>query len=638
MKQRVVLGWVVGTAALFAALCILLYHFDNKYTVSSQQPVKGLLTLSAQELAASPVHYLTEGWEFYPGVLLTPADIAAGGQYRVYCAIGNGPGMAHGSGTYRLVLRLPERAQSYALNLPEVFSACRLYCNGELITSLGETDPAHYREAISDRILTFTAGGQVELVLACTDYSGIYSGMTYPPAFGPAQQVLLRRDTRLLLHAACALGGLMGAVFLSCFGLPCTLRRRMISLLCCLCFSGMTGYPVFHSLFTVSYLPWYAVEISFFYGLLLLSIWLMCELYDISRAATRIFVAPCAAMLVLAVARTVFSASLGDWAALAFSGLVLGIKWYTALVLAGLSLWALYREHSSSPLILCGGTALVVCLVFDRLLPLYEPIFGGWYGEIGGAALAVALLASLGMDMSQAYRARIVYENECRLLEHRLSLQKDHYQQLARQVEQARHATHDLRHHMRALRTFAVQGDTEQLLGYLDSYETHINEQAIACYSDHPVADAVLCDYAAAAQRLHAVYDVRLLIPAALAFPDDELCVLLGNLLENAMEAMRRQNDGERRLYLRGDADGGKLRLIVNNTFEGPLVPRGRLFASTKPGSQGLGLRSVQSIAQKYGGLADFSAEGTEFHVMVVVPLSGSAAPTAPTAPTAPSC
>lgn len=140
---------------------------------------------------------MTREWAYYPGVLLTPEDFAKGSpqNYMQYVSIGQYGGLdagnpsreAHGSGTYRLVLSLPSPGRVYALELPEVYSACKLYIGGQLALELGETGEEAYQSGLKNRIVSFYGLGQVELLLAVTDYSGYYSGLVYPPALRPDQ-------------------------------------------------------------------------------------------------------------------------------------------------------------------------------------------------------------------------------------------------------------------------------------------------------------------------------------------------------------------------------------------------------------------------------------------------------------------
>ena len=140
-------------------------------------------------------------------------------------------------------------------------------------------------------------------------------------------------------------------------------------------------------------------------------------------------------------------------------------------------------------------------------------------------------------------------------------------------------------------------------------------------YSNHPAADAILSYYAGAALRIHADFSAVLQLPESLNISDTDLCILLGNLLENAVEACERQTSGKRFVYLRGETTGRQLRLVVDNSFDGIIKEKeGRYFSSKRKGF-GLGIHSVRSIVEDHGGLVLFEPRDQVFKASVFIPL-----------------
>jgi len=613
------------TVVLAVLLCLGLFRWDNKYTRQASQPISGLLIVSEADLAETPLRYLIREWEFWPGALLGPEEIETASGYRQYVSIGESswldPDNGHGRGTYRLTLLLPEGAREYALELPEVFSACRLFVNGVSMLRLGDVETG--RPGIASRIVTFTASGQTELVLEVSDRSGVYSGMTYPPAFGTVEAVLQARALRLLVHGTAVLLALLGGALAACFGLRGKRRRGLLLVLLCLCCALLTGYPLLHALTVTGYQPWYTLELSALYAFLLLAVLLQCDLYSLTGRQALVLAAPCALGLAAAAGRAASAAWWTPGAGAAFSVLSIGLKFYASACLIALSAWALRRRRAASATLLCASVALGVCLVMDRVLPLYEPIYGGWFEETGAILLTAALASVLWLDAMDAYRFRLAFAEQMRQMERQVAMQKEHYRQLTEQIELARQSAHDLRHHMRILRSMAEQGQNPRMLEYLKEYEGQAAEREVRVYSDNPTADAILAHYAAEARAKGIPCDLRFSVPPELDFPDVELCILLGNLLENALEALEQEPGENRSLYLRGDAENGCLRLVVENSFTGTVQEHGGAFVSTKHTGLGVGVRAVRTIAEKHGGLADFSADGAVFRAQLMIPLSG---------------
>ena len=623
MGKRRILSWAAAALAGTLLLCLWAYRSDNKYTRPGPQPISGILYLNDGQLKEGTPHYLIRDWVCYPNALLAPGEANPAPGYRRYVDVG-GEALGHGSGTYALTLMLPETPSVYALELPELFSSCRLFVNETPVLQLG--DPATGKEGIASQIVTFPAAGETRLLLQFRDDAGVYSGMTYAPAFGSLESVLSAIEGRFLLHGGAVLLALVGLLLALSFGLRADRLLGSLTALLCLALAISTGYPLLHGLAVTGFQPWYTLEAASYYGLLLLAVLLQSRTLGACRR--RLLMAlPCGLGVLAALLRFGGAALLPAIAGPVFSALALVVKFYAAGCLLWLSLHQAHQQADHAILPLCGSVALAVCLVCDRLLPLYEPILGGWFGELGGLLLVFFLGLDLWLDSLAAYRFRLTYQEGYRQMAQRLDLQKAHYAQLTEQIQRSREAAHDLRHHLRTLRSLAEQGKVEAITDYLDEYEPRAARQEVRVWCENPAADAILGHYAAEARRLGAKYDVRLALPPVCPFPEDLLCILLGNLLENAVEAMAAQTGGPRALYLRGDVSNRQLRLAVDNTFSGPLRLRGDQFLSTKHDGAALGIRSVRSIVTEAGGLADFSPEGTIFHVSILIPLEGETAP-----------
>lgn len=277
---------------LGSALCLSLYVWDNKYTRPGAQPMDGLLTLTDEELGQTDLHFLIHGWAFYPGVLLTPEEWTAHGteHYMIYTSIGERTRFdqpdgvtPHGCGTYALTLDLPETPAQYGLELPEIYSAYRLYLNGNLELQVGEPDLKHYQPRTQNRMVTFTGSGLTTILLAVRDDSHFYSGLVYPPALGTPLAVNLSRGLRLGLAVCVTLCGVLGAALAAYFGVRMRHKNALLFALLCLAGSLFTAYPILHSAAALPPRPWYALEISVGYAMVVLVVTLQNRLCQTRR-------------------------------------------------------------------------------------------------------------------------------------------------------------------------------------------------------------------------------------------------------------------------------------------------------------------------------------------------------------------
>ena len=110
--------------------------------------------------------------------------------------------------------------------------------------------------------------------------------------------------------------------------------------------------------------------------------------------------------------------------------------------------------------------------------------------------------------------------------------------------------------------------------------------------------------------------DLQITLPQTWEDAIPDVCLVLNNLLENAIEALQREGGG----WLRAGsvATSGYFSLVVGNSCTKPLRTLGGRYLSSKaPGRFGIGLETVQEIAKRYGGLAEFTVENGAFRASV---------------------
>ena len=181
-------------------------------------------------------------------------------------------------------------------------------------------------------------------------------------------------------------------------------------------------------------------------------------------------------------------------------------------------------------------------------------------------------------------------------LETRLALQAQNYENLTQGIEAARAARHDLRHHLNVVRDFAARDDKAGLLRYLDEYAASLPHDEGPDWCENRAVNALLKYYLAQAAQAGVRLDVKLDLPAGAGVPDTDLCVVFGNIFENAARSAAAGGEGA---YLRArcETGGADIVLAVENST-GESAPHG----------EGLGLRSVKAAAKKHGGAARFEA------------------------------
>ncbi len=133
-------------------------------------------------------------------------------------------------------------------------------------------------------------------------------------------------------------------------------------------------------------------------------------------------------------------------------------------------------------------------------------------------------------------------------------LREVYYQGLRQQETQVRRLRHDLRNHLTAVRGFLEQGDEQGAIGYLDQIAGSPALRGTRRLCENEAANAVLTAKAEAMEREGVAADFAVFLPRDLPVADMDLCALLGNALDNAIEGSR--GAGERRITIRCGGQG----------------------------------------------------------------------------------
>ena len=201
-------------------------------------------------------------------------------------------------------------------------------------------------------------------------------------------------------------------------------------------------------------------------------------------------------------------------------------------------------------------------------------------------------------------------------------IQQLQYDKIAGEIENTSRLRHDLRHHLNALGALNAQGRQAEITEYLKQYGAVYYRLDRRHFSGDPVVDSVLEYYLALAGEAHIPVSCQVSLVERSGVEPVDMTVLLGNCLENALEALRQLPEGQRQLSIEFTPINAMLLLRIQNTCNlshGSGEPAGwEAFASSKgPDRQGVGLRSVTAIAEKYDGSAQFQCKDGLFTTRV---------------------
>lgn len=282
---------------------------------------------------------------------------------------------------------------------------------------------------------------------------------------------------------------------------------------------------------------------------------------------------------------------------------------------------------------------------FLLLFPLLADPFGEEGLRPSGIAAGYVLLVAICFSCFFILRTLLasqqaVEERERRRALHRqIDLQAQSYRMLREQLSERTAARQDLHRHLSVMSFMLYQGKTKKALEDITEYQSSVFkggvETEVYC-RNQPVNTLIGYFKAQAAQR-GIDMQLSLDLPQKTGIPDDELCVLLGCCLGNAIEACERMGEGKKMIQVISKMTGEALAISIDNTFDGEVSLLDGEFLSRKPhGGEGTGLRCVGELALRYAGAAEFKYDEEQFHVSVVLRTSQAASAPAPSAAPAP--
>lgn len=630
-KQLRQLGQGVATSltlVLVILLCFFLYQYDNQYTSPCQQPSNGVLDLRQAELDdRSHPYHLQKDWEFYPDVLLTPDDDFSLYHHSLHSLREGHKGLREKQGTYRLTILLPDTPMSYALKLPSTFSTYRLYVNQKLILSEGDksikNDP---NELFKDQILTIWASGEVQILLNYSDEIGIHNGFSAPPIFGRPLRIYNLADYHHSFLAVSMVLILLTLLLSITLYYQSRQSSNLSVIVLCLSAIAYLSYPLIRSEMLFSTYPWYQLRVLFYFCCHAATHWIYSLHFGWKDRVARFInwysisaVGLCAAILLA------FFFLPQEQGRQFFYGTVWILQW--GAIFFGIVL-TLRMVISGAPNRLMGAASVTIWafMLIDQITSDFSPMLSARFPEMGIISfMAISILVEY-LDVGAAHRFRILYAQKIAYAEQLLKLEERHYAQLSNQVEDARRIRHDLRQHLRVIRTLLDQGNAEAIASYLEQYAENVQpllEKPIAFFQV-PIADALISHYWSAAQKRGADFQVKGQLQELPQSVYVDFCSILGNLLENALEALDRQVPEQPKwIHVQCGILQKKLILEVQNSNSTPVQQDKNRLQSSKRDEPGTGTLSVSIIAQQHGGFASFSHEENYFSARVFLPLVG---------------
>lgn len=234
--------------------------------------------------------------------------------------------------------------------------------------------------------------------------------------------------------------------------------------------------------------------------------------------------------------------------------------------------------------------------------------------------ILLALLAAAAVFIG--LRLYLRYLVERRIAGFQNDLTQRHCEEVENMYRQTRGWRHDFKNHLQTMQAYLEMGQVEQLGCYMRELTKDYNEVDITLKTGNAMLDAILNSKLSMLKAKEIRVDASASVPDALPVSDVDLSVMIGNLLDNCLEACLKLPPENRfvRVYIAKAKEN--LYLYVMNSADGRYRRGGGTYQSTKrSGDHGYGLYRIDRVVRKYNGYCNRQDEGDVFATEILLPL-----------------
>lgn len=208
-----------------------------------------------------------------------------------------------------------------------------------------------------------------------------------------------------------------------------------------------------------------------------------------------------------------------------------------------------------------------------------------------------------------------------RIASYQQELIETHYREVDNMYQQIRGWRHDYRNHIQTMKAYAAAEDWEAIRHYLDLLDEDLTAVDAAIKTGNPMTDAILNSKISLAKskNIKVVADAH--IPVKLKSSEIDLCCIIGNLFDNAIEASVKLPENQRIIRVYMDIKNTQLYISFTNFTAGKkLKKEGKLFRSTKGEGHGFGLVRIDTIVERLEGYISRNSEDGAFTTEILLP------------------
>ncbi len=270
-----------------------------------------------------------------------------------------------------------------------------------------------------------------------------------------------------------------------------------------------------------------------------------------------------------------------------------------------------------------GHIAMAVMIVPGVSIVMESYIF--FQNNLSRELIAVSMVCVVVINLTLAY----LYDSLANAFNRTVKLEvlkreKIYYhkqsEMLKKSYEELRNYRHDMKNRFCVMEQLLENNNYEKVKMYLSEVIEKVDKTKLYSQTDNSAIDSVINYKLSMAEEKGIVVNAEIDLPKKIQLEEDDAIVLIGNLLDNAIEATTKA-DTKKEIVVDIEYEKGQLDIMIKNTYNGVISKSEDRLETTKSDKKmhGIGIRSVESVLEKYNGHKTINYNGDIFEVKVVI-------------------
>lgn len=261
--------------------------------------------------------------------------------------------------------------------------------------------------------------------------------------------------------------------------------------------------------------------------------------------------------------------------------------------------------------------------IFVSVASLYQFISFFTHGSFNRIEMAMLIVSILGSNFAilflydtlylsfSAKTEKILFEQQNRAYEQQFDL-------MQQSLDSVQIIRHDIKNHMIALKS--LSNEDIKLNEYIDNIISFVDTKTVYSKSENIIIDSILNYKLQAIANMDIKLEVEVIVPKKLNISEYDMTVILGNLIDNAITALKKCSS-EMLLSVKINYSKGNVIITISNTYNGEIKEKnGTLLTSKNKENHGVGLKSVEEAVKRNDGHMKVYYDGKIFKITVLLP------------------